>query len=109
MTGEAPEETESDGKKKKDAALNWSKIGVGAMSALAGILGTPYGIYVAAAILALGAVGLLVAKSMFKDWQFENLKKQAGSKTGSEAASNQHDINNNRDAVDDFLGREHRS
>ena len=79
------------------------------MSAVAGILGTPYGIYVGAALALLGLVGFFAGRGMLKDWQFKNSEKQAGSKAGSEASVGSGRVNQNRDAVDDFLGRDRRS
>lgn len=79
------------------------------LSALVGILGTPYGIYVAAAVAVLGALGFFLGKSAFDDWKFKNLEKQAGAKAGTEASDNSTKVNENRDEIDDFLGRERRS
>lgn len=82
---------------------------MGGLSALAGILGTPYGIYVAGAVGLVAAVGFFFAKSAFKDWKFKNDETRAGAKAGSEASTGQEKLNKNRDQVDDFFGRDRRS
>lgn len=100
---------EQEEPKKGPSLFNWSTIVVGGFSALAGILGTPYGIWIAAAIGVLGLFGFFAGRGMFKDWQFKNNEKRAGSKAGSEASDGSSRVNKNRDAIDDFIGRDRRS
>ena len=76
---------------------------------MAGILGTPYGIYVGGALAILGIIGFFLGRGMLKNWQFSSSERQAGSKAGSEASVDSSRVNQNRDAVDDFLGRDRRS
>jgi cobalamin biosynthesis protein CobD/CbiB len=103
------QEAEGEGKSPEEKAIGWGKIATGALTAIAGIAGSVYGPWVALAALVLGIVGFFVLKKAMKDWTFDNNKKKAGDVTGGNASEDQKKVDENRDAVDDFLGRDPRS
>ena len=93
----------------KGSLFSWGSVGVGVLSAISGIVGSPFGIWFTAALAVLGLIGFFIGKAAYDNWSYENDKKQAGAKAGIDAATGQAKLNENRDQVDDFLGRDHRS
>lgn len=96
-------------KTAEKSIFDWGTIAVGGVSAVAGILGTPYGVYVGGGIAILVAIAAFMAKQAFNDWKYKSDLARAGAEAGSEASSSQEKINRNRDRVDDFFGRDRRS
>lgn len=87
----------------------WTKLLVGGGTVLVGLLGSQYGIWIALALVIIMIIAFFYFKAMYNNWKFEQAKTKAGSKVGSEASDNQGRLNDNRDKIDDFLGREKRS
>jgi hypothetical protein len=104
-TPPATSPTEQAGQQTYD----WTKLATAAATAIAGLLGTSYGIWVALGAAVVALIGFLLLRVWWKNYQFESAKTRAGEKAGQEASDDQQKLNNNRDAVDDFLGRDHRS
>jgi hypothetical protein len=90
-------------------AFDWSKIAVALASALAGILGTPYGIYVALGVAVLGGILAFFLRGMIKDYIFKKQEADAGGKVGGDASDGQKKEDDNRDDVDGWLGRDKRT
>lgn len=89
--------------------FDWSKLGVAGLSAVAGIVATPAGPWIALGVFVIALVGFFFLRSWWKNTQFQNNKAQAGSKAGQDASDGQKKDNDNRDQVDVFLGRDSRS
>jgi hypothetical protein len=89
--------------------FDWSKLIVAAGTALTGLLGTPYGIYVALGLAVVAFIAFFLLRGSIKNYLFQASKAQAGSKVGEEASQDQGKLDDNRNAVDDFLGRDRRS